>query len=341
MEERYMVSSPPHIVGAERTSGLMREVLIALTPALLASIYLFGMRALAVVAVSIASCLLFEELYRRLTGRTSTLFDLSAAVTGMLLAFNLPVNIPLWMPVIGAFFAMVIVKNLFGGLGQNFLNPALAARVFLANSWSSDMVAWSRPLLNPFAWSSQLDALAAATPRSLDAMSTATPLSLLKGGEPLPEAAKSAQQLWNMVIGVKPGCLGETCGILLMLGGLYLIARGVITWHIPVGYLGTVCLLSLLFPATGATPALSLFYNLFGGGLLLGAFFMATDYVTSPLPSSGRLFYGVCCGLLTVFIRRFGTSAEGVSFAILIMNMGVWFIDRAFMPKRFGGGVPQ
>ena len=330
MNQHLVVSAPPHINGSEVTSTLMLDVLIALTPALLAAIYLFGWRALAVTLVSVFSCLFFEGLYCRMMKRESSLFDLSAVVTGVLLAFNLPVAIPLWMPVFGAFMAIVVVKMLFGGLGMNIINPALVGRAFLANSWTADMIAWTRPVLNPAHWSTMADAV-----------SGATPLGLLKLDTALPDSFGSREQLRNLLLGIQPGCLGETCSLLLLVGGLYLIARKVITWHIPVAYLGTVAVLCVLLPSVGVSAPLTAAYNLLGGGLMLGAFFMATDYVTSPLSNSGRLFYGVCCGLLTVFIRRFGPNAEGVSFSIMIMNLTVWFIDKLFVPRRFGGEVPQ
>ena len=322
--ELLLVTSSPHVHTPLTTSALMKDVVIALLPTLCASIYIFGIRAGVQVAVSVLSCVGFEALFCRLRKWENTTFDLSAVVTGILLAFNLPVAAPLWLPVVGSFLAIFIVKMLFGGLGKNFVNPALIGRVFLANSWSSDMVCWTQPVLNPLAWTTAADAITGATP-----------LGVVKSGV-LPEAYTHAGQLWNMLLGVHGGCLGETCALLLIAGGLYLLARGVITWHIPTAYLGTVALLSLLFPPEGMSALLYTFYNLTGGGLLLGAFFMATDYVTSPLTPKGRLLYGVGCGLLTVFIRRFGPAAEGVSFSILIMNLLVWFIDRATMPRRFG-----
>ncbi|MBQ2697032.1 MAG: RnfABCDGE type electron transport complex subunit D [Clostridia bacterium] len=324
-DQLLLVTSSPHLHSGDTTRRLMGEVLIALTPAALMAVFLFGYRAAAHILLAVCSCMGFEALYCHLRKWPVTVFDLSAAITGVLLAFNLPVAAPLWMPVVGSFFAIFIVKMLFGGLGKNFVNPALVGRVFLANSWAGDMVSWTRPVLNPFTW----------TTVTADALTGATPLGLLKSGA-LPEAYGHGGQLWNMLIGARGGCLGETCALLLVAGGLYLMVRGVISWHIPAGYIGTVALFSLLFPVGGASPLLSVFYSLNGGGLMLGAFFMATDDVTSPLSDRARLFYGIGCGLLTVFIRRFGPAAEGVSFSILIMNLVVWFLDRATLPRRFG-----
>ena len=322
--ELLLVTSSPHVHTPLTTSGLMKDVVIALLPALCASIYIFGIRAGVQVAVSVLSCVGFEALFCACaSGKTPPLTSRPSSP-----ASCWPSTCRLQplcgFPLSAAFWPFSSSKCCLGGLGKNFVNPALIGRVFLANSWSSDMVCWTQPVLNPLAWTTAADAITGATP-----------LGVVKSGV-LPEAYTHAGQLWNMLLGVHGGCLGETCALLLIAGGLYLLARGVITWHIPTAYLGTVALLSLLFPPEGMSALLYTFYNLTGGGLLLGAFFMATDYVTSPLTPKGRLIYGVGCGLLTVFIRRFGPAAEGVSFSILIMNLLVWFIDRATMPRRFG-----
>ena len=322
--ELLLVTSSPHVHTPLTTSGLMKDVVIALLPALCASIYIFGIRAGVQVAVSVLSCVGFEALFCRLRKWENTTFDLSAVVTGILLAFNLPVAAPLWLPVVGSFLAIFIVKMLFGGLGKNFVNPALIGRVFLANSWSSDMVCWTQPVLNPLAWTTAADAITGATP-----------LGVVKSGV-LPEAYTHAGQLWNMLLGVHGGCLGETCALLLIAGGLYLLARGVITWHIPTAYLGTVALLSLLFPPEGMSALLYTFYNLTGGGLLLGAFFMATDYATSPVTNPGRVIMGIGCGIFLFVIRAYASYPEGCSFAILLMNVATPLIDKYTMPKPFG-----
>lgn len=325
MPKFLTVSPSPHIKSPETTTTVMLEVIIALLPAFIWGVYIFGWRALALGGLSIGSCVVFEALTQKILHRPVTVKDLSAAVTGLLLAMNLPVSVPLWMPIIGAFIAIVVVKQLFGGIGKNFLNPALAARVFLFSAWASNMSATSYTApgnrINSLAWEMS------------DIVSSATPLSALKGGE-LPHVGLS-----DMVIGNIGGCIGEVSAVLLALGGLYLIIRHIITWHIPVAYIGTVALLTLVF-ARGDVSALSfMLYEVFAGGLMIGAFFMATDYATSPVTPKGRLLFGFGCGVITVMIRYFGSYPEGVSFAILIMNMLVWYIDKATMPRRFGGNA--
>jgi len=319
------VAPSPHIKSHETTSTVMLEVIIALIPAFIWGVYIFGWRALALGILSVGACVIFEALTQKILHRPITVKDFSAAVTGLLLAMNLPVSVPLWMPVIGAFIAIVVVKQLFGGIGKNFLNPALAARVFLFSAWASNMSATSYTApgnrINSLAWE-----MAEA-----DIVSSATPLAALKSGV-LPQVG-----ITDMVIGNIGGCIGEVSAVLLALGGLYLIIRHIITWHIPVAYIGTVALLTLVF-ARGDMSSLSfMLYEVFAGGLMIGAFFMATDYSTSPVTPRGRLLFGVGCGVITVMIRYFGSYPEGVSFAILIMNMLVWYIDKATMPRRFGG----
>ena len=308
------MSASPHIHTHVTTTFLMLDVIIALLPALVWSIYVFGWRALTVTAVSAASCVVFEFLYRRLTHKPDSIGDLSAVVTGMLLAFCLPVSIPLWMPVVGAFFAIVIVKQLYGGIGKNVVNPALAARVFLFLSFSGEMSSYPAPHAV-----------------GVDAVASATPLASLQKGE-LPDVS-----LFDMFLGEMPGCIGEVSVTLLVLGGIYLLCRKVITWHIPVAYLATVAVFALCFPAGGMCGVEFMEYELCAGGLMLGAIFMATDYVTSPVTKPGRIIYGIGCGLITVFIRSFGYP-EGVSFAILIMNLFTLALDKFTMPVKFGGG---
>ncbi len=297
----------------------MLDVIIALLPALAWSIYIFGLRALTVTAVSVLSCVIFEYLYRKITRKPSTIKDLSAVVTGMLLAMSLPASVPLWMPVLGSFFAIVIVKQLYGGIGKNVVNPALAARVFLFMSFSSEMSSFYEPHTALPAFSSEIDAVASATP-----------LSLLQKGN-VPDIS-----LFDMFIGDMPGCIGEISVTLLLLGGIYLLCKRVITWHIPVTFIATVAVFSLIFP-TGDMGGLEfMLYELCSGGLMLGAIFMATDYATSPVTPKGRLIYGFGCGLITVFIRYFGYP-EGVSFAILIMNLLTLALDKWTKPTKFGG----
>ena len=322
MPDILTVSPSPHIVSPEKTSTIMLDVIIALIPAFLWGIHVFGGRALAVMAVSVIACVGFEAASQFLLHRPVTIRDLSAVVTGLLLAMNLPVSVPLWMPAVGAFFAIVVVKQLFGGIGCNFVNPALAARVFLF-SWASEMTAFS-------ADGEKVTSLAPVLAEG-DIVASATPLASLKTGEIPPET------IFDMFLGNHAGCIGEVSSLLLLAGGIFLLVQRVITWHIPVAYLGTVALLTFVFPQNAGIPVEFMLYELLAGGLFLGAFFMATDYATSPVTAAGRLIFGVGCGLLTVLIRYFGSYPEGVSFSILVMNLLVWYIDKATMPRRFGG----
>ena len=317
---RLIASSNPHIRASEDTRSLMRDVIIALCPALAWSVFRFGFRALLAAAVSVAASMGWEWLYRRLLKKPQALGDLSAVVTGLLLAMVCPVTLPYWMLVVGSFFAIVVVKQLYGGLGKNFMNPALAGRAALVACYASQMTTWIDPA---HGWAP----LAGA-----DAVTAATPLALL--GEDF-SGLTEAYSVWDLFLGNTGGSAGEVSAFMLIIGGVYLIFRKVISWHIPVAYIGTVALLSLAFP--GGNPAVPyMLYSVFGGGLMLGAFFMATDYVTSPVTKPGQLIFGVGCGLLTVFIRRFGSFPEGVCYSILLMNCTVWIIDRAVKPTRFG-----
>lgn len=319
------MTASPHIKSPIKTKNIMADVIIALLPALVWAIYVFGFRALTVTLVCSASCVVFEYLYRKLLKKSNSVCDLSAVVTGMLLAFSLPVSVPLWLPVIGAFFAIIIVKQLYGGIGKNIVNPALAARVFLFIAYPTELTNFTLPgeKLSPFA----INVSKAAS----EAVAGATPLVDLKNGI-APDA-----DITSTLIGNIPGTIGEVSATILILTGIYLIIRKVITWHIPVTYIATVALVTLIFPA-GSVPHIdSMLLHLFSGGLMLGAFFMATDYVTSPATKTGRIIYGIGCGLITVFIRYFGGYPEGVSFAILIMNLFVWYLDKATKPKVFGG----
>ncbi len=317
------VSPSPHIKSPETTTTVMLDVLIALLPAFVWGAYVFGMRAVAVALVSVLSCVVFEAAAQFILHRPITVGDLSACVTGLLIAMNLPVTVPLWMPVIGAFFAIVIVKQLFGGIGKNFVNPALAARVFLF-SWAAEMNTFTEP-------GTQINSFA-NTLADTDIVAHATPLVSLKQGS-LPDV-----NLFDMLIGNRGGCIGEVSALLIAAGAIYLLIRRVITWHIPVAFLGTVAVLTFVFPQHGGVALDFMFYELMAGGLVLGACFMATDYSTSPVTPKGRIIFGVGCGAITVLIRYFGSYNEGVSFAILIMNLLVWYIDKATMPRRFGGG---
>lgn len=322
MPSLLTVSPSPHIKSPETTSTIMLDVLIALIPAFVWGAYVFGMRAVAIAFISVISCVVFEAAAQFILHRPVTISDLSACVTGLLLAMNLPVTVPLWMPVVGAFFAIVIVKQLFGGIGKNFVNPALAARVFLF-SWASEMSTFNESGTTVNSLSTVLD--------SADIIAGATPLASLKAGN-LPNV-----NLFDMLIGNCGGCSGEVSSLLLISGGVYLLIRRVITWHIPAAYIGTVVLLTFIFPQYEGVAFNFMLYELLSGGLILGAVFMATDYSTSPVTPTGRLIYGAGCGVITVLIRYFGSYNEGVSFAILIMNLLVWYIDKATMPRRFGG----
>ena len=316
------VSPSPHIKHKDTTHTVMRDVLIALAPALLWACYVFGTRALTVTLLCVASCIFFEWLAQKLFQRPVTVSDLSAAVTGMLLGFNLPSSAPWWMCVAGSAFAIIIVKQLFGGIGKNFMNPALAARVFLF-SWPTHISTFPAPFERLHLW--QL------TVKNVDAIASATPLSMMR------QDRIGEVSLLDLFLGNVGGCLGEVSALLLLVGGLYLLLRRVITWHIPVAYLGTVALFALFMTPEGMVGWEYMLMQLFSGGLMLGALFMATDYVTSPITARGRLIFGAGCGVLTVLIRRFGGYAEGVSFSILMMNTLVWYLDRATKPRAFGG----
>ena len=313
-------SSSPHIRTRYGTSHIMGEVIIALLPALCFAVYNFGLRALATTLVSMAGCCIFEWLYRVLMHKNNTVEDLSAAVTGMLIAFVCPVTIPYWMLLIGDFFAIVIVKQLFGGVGKNFLNPALAARAFMF-SWASAMTNWVGPRTS------------VPVTGEIDAATFATPMAFLHQNDLA--GLTEMYDLPDMLVGFIGGSIGEVSALLLILGGAYLVFRKIITWYIPVSYIGTVAVITFLFPQ-GNDPLTWMLYQVLGGGLLLGAFFMATDYVTSPVSHRGQVIFGIGCGLLTVFIRYFGSYNEGVCYAILVMNLVVWMIDKNVKPARFG-----
>ena len=313
------VSSSPHAHSPVTTRTVMRDVLIALTPALIGSIFFFGFRALMVTLVSVAGCVFFEWIYRRLMHLDSTVYDMSAMVTGMLLAFVCPVTIPYWCLLIGDFFAIIVVKQLFGGIGKNFMNPALAARAFLF-SWPLLMNTWAVPGFGK----NGVGIFSAA-----DAVTAATPLASMHQGTLPPES------LLQMFFGQTGGSLGETSALLLLIGGLYLVLRRVISLRIPLSFLGTVALLTLLFPR-GNPPLTWMTAQLLSGGLILGAFFMATDYVTSPVTKLGQVIFGIGCGIITVLIRYFGGYSEGVSYAILTMNVCVVLLDKLGRPKKFG-----
>ncbi|MCI8628768.1 MAG: RnfABCDGE type electron transport complex subunit D [Firmicutes bacterium] len=309
--DKFIVSGTPHVRSKDSIQGIMRDVLIGLTPAALMGIYVFGLNALVIMVLSIASAMFFEYLYQKLMKKPITVTDLSAAVTGLLLAMNMPASAPYWMPIVGSAFAIIIAKQLFGGLGQNFINPALAARAFLLASYPTAMTTWPAPT-------------------GVDAVTVATPLALLKAGE---ITTATSGDMMNALVGTVGGCIGETSAIALIIGGVYLIVRHVISWRIPVVYIATVFILTALIGRNGVRIPQ---YEIFVGGLMLGAFFMATDYASSPVTPLGQIIMALGCGLLTTLIRIFGGYPEGVSYSILIMNLCVPLIDRFTEPKIFG-----
>lgn len=306
--EKLIVSSSPHLRSGASTQRIMLDVILALCPALIASFVFFGPRALILVAVTVLSCVLSEYISRRIMKRDNTVPDLSCIVTGLLLAFNLPVSLNPLMAVFGGVVAIVVVKQMFGGIGQNFVNPALTARIILMNSFPADMSSWTPAL----GWLN-----------GTDATTTATPLAVLKQG------GEFNFSYMDLFLGSTGGCLGETCALALILGGLYLIVRRVISPVIPVTYLATVTVISLI---AGRDPLV----DLLTGGLMIGAFFMATDYTTSPISRNGRIIYAVGCGLFTMLIRMFASLPEGVSYSIVLMNILVPLIERVSLPKPFG-----
>ena len=329
MERLLAVSSSPHIHAQQDTRSIMAWVLVALAPAGMAGIYFFGLRAAAVMAVCVASCKISEYIWQKLAKQVITAGDLSAAVTGLLLAYNLPPSIPFWMAAAGSVFAIIIVKQFFGGIGCNIVNPALAGRAFMMSSWPVPMTSWT------------VDGISGATPLAMikhglgnvkgaydtvDALSSATWLGMVKEG-----AQGNLPGIYDVFIGHIGGCIGETSAAALLIGLAILLYKGIIKWHIPVIYIGTVAALSTIF-GRSAGPL----YEILAGGLFLGAIFMATDYTTSPMTTKGQIIFALGCGLLTSLIRTFGGFPEGVSYSILIMNLTVPLIDKCTKPRIFG-----
>ncbi|SHG99346.1 RnfABCDGE type electron transport complex subunit D [Tepidibacter thalassicus] len=310
MNTKFIISSSPHLRSNEDIATIMRDVVIALLPATIASIYYFRIGAVTVILSAVIGAVLAEAITQKLMGKEITINDWSAVVTGLLLAFNIPSSAPWWLPFIGSVFAIVIVKQLFGGLGHNFMNPALAARAMLLASWPVEMTTWVSP--------------------GADAVSTATPLAIIKGVEAVDMAKPS---IFDLLIGNVGGCVGETSAILLIIGGLYLLYRRVITYVIPTYYVGTVFILTFLF---GGFDLSNSIYHLFAGGLMIGAFYMATDYASSPVTYKGQIIYAIGCGILTTVIRLWGGYPEGVSYSILLMNVATPLIDKYINPKVFG-----
>lgn len=306
---KLALASSPHVRGNFHTSRIMLDVVIALLPALAAGALALGTRALLVALNCVAAALITEEIYDLIAHRRSTLLDGSAAVTGLLLAMTLPVSIPLWQAAIGSAFAVVVVKSLCGGLGQNIFNPALAARALMMLIWPASLTRYNA--------------------LGVDSVSSATPLHHMRMPA-LPE-----ESLTDMLLGNIPGSIGEISALALLIGGAYLLARRVISIRIPAAYLVSVAALSLIFSRAG-NPVIWMLYNLLGGGLILGAIFMATDYASSPVTPKGQWIYGIGCGALTMLFRSFGLFPEGVTYAILLMNACAWTIDRRTAPRRFG-----
>lgn len=305
LDKHLTMSLAPHLKSNESTRRIMLDVIIALIPAMIGAIYFFGLNAAILIAVSVVSAVFFELAAQKFFKKDVLIGDLSAVVTGLLLAFNLPANAPWWIPVFGAAFAIIIVKEFFGGIGSNFMNPALAGRVALVSSWPLIMGTYISP----------------------DGISGATPMALIKSG-----STAELPSITNMFIGNIGGSLGETSAVLLLIGGAYLLIRKVIDWKIPVIYVGTTTIMLLIL---GVNPEM-LAYHIFGGGLILGAVFMATDYSSSPVTPNGKILFGIGAGVLTALMRVKGGMPEGVSYAILLMNVASPLIERFTKPKVFG-----
>ncbi|WP_164172554.1 RnfABCDGE type electron transport complex subunit D [Ruminococcus flavefaciens] len=303
--DKLIVSPSPHDENYTKTTNIMLNVIIALLPAWGAAVYFFGLRVIPLTAVCIGSCIFFEYISRAMMKRSNTIGDLSAVVTGLILAMNLPSTLPYWMAVIGSFIAIVIVKQLFGGLGQNFANPAITARIVLMISFPAAMTKWVEPF----------------THTDLDAISSATPLPLA--------GTDNAVSYLDLFLGKTGGCLGETCALALLIGGLYLAARKIISLAAPLSFIGSLFILSWI---SGSDPV----YQILAGGVFLGAFFMATDYATTPITTKGKIVFGLGCGIITFIIRRFGSYPEGVSFSILLMNVLTPYIEQLTRTKVLG-----
>lgn len=301
---KLISSISPHFHSRLTTTKIMLDVVIALVPAAIASVIIFGIRALLVIGVCVAVCVFSEWGFEKICKKANTISDLSAVVTGMLLAFNLPVSIPLWQAAFGSIVAIVVVKQLFGGIGQNFANPAITARIIMMTAFSGAMTTWVFP----------------------DASSSATPLALISKGQ-----TNELPSYLNMFLGYHGGCLGETCTLALLIGGIYLLVKRVISWHTPAAFIGTVAVMSFICGK-------DVLYQLMAGGLMIGAIFMATDYSSTPATKWGKIIFGIGCGLITVLIRFWGNFPEGVSFSILLMNILTPYIEKLTRAKPLIGG---
>ena len=323
MENLLVVSHSPHISGRDTVSRIMLDVVIALIPALIASILIFGLRALAVVLTCVISCVLSEFIWNKLLKKEDTISDLSAVVTGMLLAYNMPASIPLWVAVLGSVFAIIIVKQFFGGIGHNFMNPALGARAFLLASFALMMTTWypTDTILPIF-----------GTP---DAVSSATPLAAIASGN------GENFGYMTLFLGKHGGCLGETSALAILIGAIYLVIRKVIRIRVPLIFIGTVFVGTWIFGGNQGLFSGDPLYHILSGGLMLGACFMATDYTTSPITPKGQIWFALGCGIITVLIRIWGGYPEGVSYSILLMNVATPLIDKYTAPKRYGYKKPK
>lgn len=313
--DKLVVTESPHGRHSNTTQGIMMDVVIALVPTLLAGTLVFGYRAAVLAFVCVAAAVCFEWGWNKLLKKPSTINDFSAVVTGLLLALNLPATMPIWMAVVGVFFAIIIVKQFFGGIGHNFMNPALAARAFLLTSWAQPMTTW--PEHFPY--------------RGADAVAHATPLAILKSGE-----MSEMPELMDMFLGNVCGSIGEVSALAILIGGAYLLVKKVISIRVPLTYILTVAVLTFVFGGKDGLFTGEPVYHILSGGLLLGAFFMATDYVTTPYTQKGRTVFGIGCGVITVVIRLWGGYPEGVTYAILLMNAATPLIDKFTAPRRFG-----
>lgn len=321
MEKKLIVSSSPHVRSNEDTSYIMKQVIIALIPAALAGVYFFRLNAISVMFFCILGTVGSEFLYQKITKEESTIGDFSAVVTGLLLAFNVPASLPWWMCLAGGAFAIIVIKMVFGGIGNNFINPALGARAFLLASFPVAMTAWTNPGVN---WIGS----------NLDAVTTATPLSFLKvGAAGVTDLTANGINMTDMIVGNIGGCIGETSAILIVLGGVYLIYKEIIDYTIPAFYIGTVFILTFILGGFSFDFAL---YELFAGGLMLGGFFMLTDYTTSPMTKKGQIIYALLAGIITSVIRLYGGYPEGVSYSILLANVATPLIDKYVSNRVFG-----
>lgn len=306
IKTNFALSSSPHIRDNDSTKSIMRDVIIALIPATIAGVYFFKTQALLVILTTVISCVATEYAWQKITKRPITIGNYSSVVTGLLLAFNVPSTLPLWMAVVGSIFTILIVKEFFGGIGQNIVNPALAGRAFLLACYPVAMTTWK-----------------------IDGITSATPLAILKSHQ------GNLPSLYNVFIGHVGGCIGETSALALLIGATYLFYKRIITWHIPVSYIATALILTTIIGRNGLMTGNGI-YEIFAGGLMLGAFFMATDYTTSPMTANGQIVFGISCGFLATVIRIFGGYPEGVSYSILIMNLFVPLIDKYVTPRIFG-----